>query len=126
MIEQASGRNGHNVILQILQVVNSNHLLHGIRVAEDKVAKTKESLYQSSQVDGHFLGVLVDKMCMTFIGQLSFLRLGGVQDEGYIRVVGADGTQQLESGIFVFLCVWHQREPAVADDSQRIVGKSAV
>ena len=117
MIEQTAGRNGHDVILQVLQVMDADHFFHGVRIAEDKVAKAKKTLDKSTQVNGHFLRVLVDKVCMTFISQLGFLRLGGVQNKWYIGVVGSDGTKQFVTGIFVFFRIWHQRETAVADNA---------
>ena len=75
VVKEASGRNCHDVVLQVLQVVYTNHFLHGIRVAEYKIAKAEETLYKATKVDSHFLGVLVDEVCMALVGQLSFFCL---------------------------------------------------
>ena len=41
MIKERLGRNGKYHILQFLQVMDTGHFLHGMRVTENKVTKTK-------------------------------------------------------------------------------------
>ena len=41
MIKERLGRDGKYHILQLLQVMDTGHFFHGMRVTENKVTKTK-------------------------------------------------------------------------------------
>ena len=126
VVEKAPRGQRHDVVLQVLQVVQPSHLLHRVGVAEDEVAKAEVVAQVVAQIDGNLLGVLVDETCMASLGEPGLVGLARVEDEGNIRVSGTNGREQLEAGLFVLLASGCQGETAVADDSQRVVGKAVV
>ena len=61
VVEQQFVRDGKNVLLQLLQVVDAYHLLTGVWIAEDKVSETEVVRYRLAQIDVHLFGVLIDE-----------------------------------------------------------------
>ena len=126
VVEQAARGQRHDVVLQVLQVVQACHLLHRVGVAEDEVAEAEVVAQVVAQVDVDLLGVLVDEAGVTFLCQACLVRLAGVEDEGDVGVAGPYGAEQLEAGLLVLLSAGHHGEAAVADDAQRVVGEAVV
>ena len=109
-----------DIVLQLLEIMNTHNLFSCMRVAEDKVAKAHMLFHQPSQVETHFLGVLVDKV-KTFRFSLGpILRFGTLHDERHILVLATYGTQEFHARLGVFRAI--HGETGIADNTQHIVG----
>ena len=86
VVEQAACGQRHNVVLQVLQVVQSCHLLHRVGVSEDEVSKSEVVAQVVAQVHVDLLRVLVDEAGMAFLSQSRVLGLARVEDEGHVWV----------------------------------------
>ena len=119
VVEQRLGRHREDVILQVLEVAHAHHLLHGSRVAEDKVAETEVMVHQVLEVDIQLLRVLVEERGSIVAGLLGDVGLRRFHDEGQELILLTNGRQQVEPGTLVL----HPAtgKTAIADDSQGVV-----
>ena len=121
VVEQALSGHRHDVVLQVLEVVQPYHLLHRVGVAEDEVAEAEELQHEVPEVEVHLLRVLVYEMCLALACQFLAVALRRVHDEGDVGVVAAYRAEQLEAGFLVLCAALVHGEAAVADDTQRVV-----
>ena len=126
VIEQTACGDRHDVVLQVLQVVYPGHLLHGVGVTEDEISEAEILKDELAQVNVHLLGVLIYEVGFALRGQSHLVALGRLHYQGDIGIVLADGLQQAEPSILILLPTLKEREAAVADDAQGIVGKAVV
>ena len=126
VIEKASRRKRHDVVLQVLQVVKSRHFLHRVRVSEDEITEAKVVAKVVAQVHINLLRVLVDETCVAFFGKFGILGFARIEDEGHVWVASTNGAQQLETSRLVLFPSGSQGKTAVADNTKCIVGKAIV
>ena len=93
MIEETSCGKRHDVVLQVLQVVQSRHFLHRVGVSEDEIAETEVVAKVVAKVHINLLRVLVDETCVTFFSEFSILSFARIKDEGHVRVASSDGAK---------------------------------
>ena len=118
MIQHRVVRNFEDVVLQFLQRVNSHHLISGFRVTKDEVAKSHVFLHEVSEVDVHFLRVLVYEPESVFLSLLLVFALRALQYQRHIFVPSSYFAQQFQSRFSVFLTVF--RESSVANHAESI------
>ena len=140
VIHQALLRDGEDVVLQVLQVVDVELRVElglpgegGVLDVEDEVAEAEGIVHDVAQIDVHLLGVLVDEVVALAVGLLEVLALGAVHDEGHVGVFGTNGVEQTEAGACVLLVIGGigaldgmEGETAVGDDAEGVVLESAV
>ena len=119
VVEERLSRHGEDVVLQVLEVSDASHLLHGDRVAENEIAETEIALHQFAQIHVHLLRVLVDERCLALLSPFSTLRLGAFQNQRHELVLPADGRKEVETSPFVLHPV--AGKTTVADDTQHVV-----
>ncbi len=122
MITERPRRNREDIVLQFLQVVNTSHLFHRVRIAEDEIAKTEMSGKQVLDVLIDFLGILVNKSRFALVSVWLLVALAGIEHQRHIFIYFTNGAKQFETRQFILLgTVCLHRETTVADDSQYIV-----
>ncbi len=126
VVEQAARGHGHDVVLQVLEIMDAGNLLHGVGVAEHEIAKAEILEDEGTQVHVHLLGVLVDEVGMALRCQRLLVALGRLHYQGDVGVVLADGAQKSVSRLVILVPAGKERETAVTDDPQRVVGKAVV
>ena len=118
MITERPRRNREDIVLQFLQVVNTSHLFHRVRIAEDEIAKTEMPGKQVLGVLIDFLGILVNKSRLALVSVWLLVALAGIEHQRHIFIHFTDGAEQFEARQFILLItVGKHRETAVADDS---------
>ena len=93
MVEETSCGKCHDVVLQVLQVVQSRHFLHRIRVSEDEIAEPEVVAKVVAKVHINLFRVLVDETCMTFLGKFGILSFARIEDEGHIWITSTNGAK---------------------------------
>ena len=133
MVEHGVARDGEDIVLQLLEIAHTAHLVVRFRIAEDEVAEAEVLGHDVAQVDIHLLRVLVNILEPLLQSPFAVGGLGTLHDERHVLVALADGPQQLEARIGVFLrlrghegmgigrCEHVHGEAAVGDDTQRVV-----
>ena len=61
MIKKRLFRDSKYNILQLFQIANTSNFLHCIRITKDKIAKTEVIRHRPSQINIHFLRILINK-----------------------------------------------------------------
>ena len=122
------GRNVEDVVLQLLQRVDTRHLLLRLRVTEHEVTKAHVLLNQRTQVHIHLLRILVDEVEPLGLCLLLVLNLRTLQNQRHILVTTTNLAQQLQASLSITLLHVRQsalvrlhRESRIADDAQHIV-----
>ena len=128
MVLERIGRDIEDVVLQFLQCRYAIHLLFGLGVTEDEVAKAHVLFNEAAQVDIHLLRVLIDEV--EVLGLCLFLvdNLRTLQNQWHIFVTTSYFTQQFQTSLRIALLDMRQAsfvglhgETGIADDTQHIV-----
>ena len=119
MVEKRLFGQGENVVLQVLQVFDSGHHLHGFRIAENEIAESEIAGDEVFQLSIHILRAFVDEGCSALTCIFTSRSLRRLHDERHILVGLSDFGKQLESRQVVFHPVF--RKTAVADHSKHVL-----
>ena len=127
MVLQGVEGQGHDVVLQFLQIVYACHLVHGGRVAEHEVAETEVSAQQVAYLHVEHFRVLVHEVCPALPCQFLACHLARLHDKWHVGVAGTYAAEQFVACHFVLLrTVVVDGETAIGDDAQGVVGKLLV
>lgn len=86
-----------DIVLQLLQTVDTQYLLMRLRVAEYEVAKSHMFLQYMLEFHTHSLGVLVDEKEAIGLSLLTVVALRTFDDKRDILVLLADSSHQLQT-----------------------------
>ena len=117
VVKERFCRNGKKNVLKLFEIFYAGNLFQRVRVAENKVPETEIVRYDTTQVDVHLFGILVDEGCIVFGCICHVVRFTGLYDKGYKWVFLADGGAELDTGQSVLFAPFHAGEAYVSDDT---------
>jgi len=124
VVVQRLGRDVEYLLLHILQVADTHDGLEGRRVAYDEISESEVVHDGVSQVDRQLLGVLVDEYAAERPDGLGVGYLGGLDDDGQIRVALAEICAEPQAGLLVLDALAGERH--VADDAEHLAAELLV
>ncbi len=118
------GGDVEDVFLQVLEGFDAEDFFAAFGVADDEVAESEVVDDGFSEVDGEFLGVLVDEGASELADVVGVLGLGAFDDEGEVGVAFAEFAGEADACLGVFAAFAHEGD--VADDSEDVVAVAVI